>query len=147
MSSGIFKSNNKYPTIPTITADPKSHTAALQAMAEALSIHERRTKDLDNSFVRVKELVDLGLITLVGGDFNVIGVDLSSIAGVGDLTAASEGDFLRLRSSEWLNDQLDPSDILETFVTQHEAALTIGWSQLTNIPTLGYPLQLGYGDA
>lgn len=147
MTSNIFKSNNRYPTIPTITDNPKSHTAALQAIAEALAIHERRTKDLNNSFVRVKELVDLGLITLVGGDFNTIGVDLGSIADVGDLTGAIEGDFLRFRSGSWLNDVLNALDIHESFVTQHEAALTIDWSQLTNIPSVGYPPQLGYGDA
>lgn len=126
-----FKSNNKYPSIPTIGQDIKSHTAALNAIAEAIAIHERRTKDLDNSFVRVKELVDLGLITLVGGDFNVIGVDLGSIADVGDLTGASESDFLRFRSGVWVNDQLDAGDILQSFVTQHEAALTILPTQIT----------------
>lgn len=144
---GVFKANRTYPSIPTISQDIRSHTEALKAIVEAISIHERRTKNLDDSFVRVHELVDLGLITLVGGNFNTIGVDLSSIADVGDLTGSSEGDFLRFRSGEWLNDQLDSTDILESFVTQHEAALTIDWSQLTNIPPLGYPQQLGYGDA
>ena len=91
-----FKPNRKYPTIPTITGDLDSHTRALQAIAEAVSIHERRTKDIDNSFVRVHELVDMGLISLdVNDDFNVIDVDLGDIADTGDLSGASDGDFLR----------------------------------------------------
>lgn len=65
-------SSRAYPGILTITDDLASHTIALKAIAEALAIHERRTKDLRNSFVRVGELVDLGLIYENGSQFNTI---------------------------------------------------------------------------
>jgi len=59
-------SNRRYPTAPTVNDDPRSHTLALQAVLESLTIHERRTKDIDASFVRVEELIDVGLITMNG---------------------------------------------------------------------------------
>lgn len=62
-----FTANRNYPSIPAITGDVDNHTRVLQAIKEALEIGQRRTNDLLNSFVRVKELIDLGLITL-GGD-------------------------------------------------------------------------------
>lgn len=61
-----FKSNRRYPTPVTVTDDPRSHTLALQQMIEALNIGQRRTKDVNNSFVRVQELVDVGLIEMAG---------------------------------------------------------------------------------
>lgn len=61
-----FRPNRAYPSIPTISGDVQSHTNALYAIREAIDIHERRTKNYLDSFVRVQELVDLGLITLDG---------------------------------------------------------------------------------
>jgi hypothetical protein len=142
--------NRRFPGAPAVVNDLQNHTLVLQALKESAEIGERRTKDVLNSFVRVGELIDLGLITLEGNTTSVVGADLSEIADLGDLSSAAEGDFLRYRSGEWINDGLDNSDITSTMVTQHQAALTIDWSQLTSIPPLGgggggdvsYPLYL-----
>lgn len=53
------KPNRRYPSIPTITDEKLSHTAALKQMKEASEIHERRAGDIRDSFVRVGELEDL----------------------------------------------------------------------------------------
>ena len=68
-----FKASRNYPGVPTISDDIRSHTAALIALKEAIEIHERRTKDIGNSFVRVNELEELGLIELAGNNFNIPG--------------------------------------------------------------------------
>jgi hypothetical protein len=62
----VLKANRKTPGVATIGNDLESHTRALQAIAEAIAIHERRTKNLLSSFVRVEELIDLGLLDLTG---------------------------------------------------------------------------------
>lgn len=69
-----FRSNRAYPSIASITSDIESHTVALKAMKEAIEIHERRTSNYLDSFVRVRELVDLGLITVDGDKFDSIDV-------------------------------------------------------------------------
>lgn len=61
-----FDPNKAYPSIPTVGSDLNSHSRAIEAIKEALQIHERRSKDVLNSFVRVQELADLGLIQLDG---------------------------------------------------------------------------------
>lgn len=67
-----LKASRKYPSIPAISDDPMSHTVALRAIIEALQVHERRTNDILSSFVRVQDLVDMGLISVVDGKFNVV---------------------------------------------------------------------------
>lgn len=59
-----LRPNRKYPNIPSITDDPASHRDALLAVIEALNIGQRRTSDILNSFIRVSDLVDIGLIDL-----------------------------------------------------------------------------------
>jgi len=61
-----FEANKAYPSIPTISADIQSLVNAANLMKHALEIHERRTPDALNSFVRLEELVQLGLITVQG---------------------------------------------------------------------------------
>ena len=68
--SVTFESSKKYPSIPTIGGDTQSHSVALNLMKQALEIHERRTPDIFSSFVRVQELVDLGLATVRGNQLN-----------------------------------------------------------------------------
>lgn len=68
-----FKSNRRYPNPVTVTDDPRSHTLAIQQMIEALNVAQRRTKDVDNSFVRVDELVSTGLIEMVGDHLKAAG--------------------------------------------------------------------------
>lgn len=77
MAGVSFKSNRAYPSIPSITGEVSSHTEALLAMKEAIEIHERRTANYLDSFVRLHELVDLGLITLKGDRFNVLGPEVT----------------------------------------------------------------------
>lgn len=64
-----LRPNRKYPNLPSITNDPASHRDALRAVTEALNIGQRRTADILSSFIRVSDLVDLGLIELSGGSF------------------------------------------------------------------------------
>jgi hypothetical protein len=66
MAQLSFRPNRAYPSIPTISGDVQSHTNALYAIREAIEIHERRTNNYLDSFVRVRELVDLGLVTIDG---------------------------------------------------------------------------------
>ncbi len=76
----VLKANRKTPGITTIGNDLESHTRALQAIAEAIAIHERRTKNLLASFVRVEELVDLGVLDLEGTTLT-LGDDLGGGGG------------------------------------------------------------------
>ncbi len=131
-----LKGSRKYPNVPIITDDPAVHTAALVALKESMEIGQRRTPDLFNSFVRVQDLLDLGLIDLKGNTQSVVGADLSQIANIGDLSGAALNDFLRYDGTDWVNDQLSNGDITQAMVTQHEAALSIDWSQITSIPAL-----------
>lgn len=62
-----FKASRRSPSISTVTDDPRSHTLALQQIVESLDIANRRTKDITNSFVRIQDLIDIGLIEVVDG--------------------------------------------------------------------------------
>lgn len=64
-------SNRRYPGVPVISDDPRSHTAALVAIKEGLEVAQRRTKDINNSFVRVQDLVNAGLLIVVVGSGGV----------------------------------------------------------------------------
>jgi hypothetical protein len=129
-----LKANRRFPSIPVVVDDPANHTQVLMAVKEALDIGQRRTSDLLNSFIRVEDLIDLGLITIEGNTNSIVGTDLSEIANIGDLSGSALGDFLRFDGSDWVNDQLALSDITQAMVTQHQAALSISWSQLTGAP-------------
>lgn len=111
MGSIVLKADRKYPSRPTITNDPASHTSALQAMAEAIDTHERRTKDVESSFVRVRDLVDLGFCTLSSG--LLVPVEFTAGGGSGplalddltDVDAASPtlNDTLQWDGAKWVN--------------------------------------------
>jgi concanavalin A-like lectin/glucanase superfamily protein len=128
--------NRKFPSLPSVGISLDNHTAFLQIVKEALEISQRRTSDVLNSHIRVQDLIDLGLITIEGNTTSIVGADLSQIANIGDLTGAAEGDFLRFRSGEWVNDDLSNTDITQVMVTQHQAALDIDWSQLSNVSAM-----------
>ena len=68
----VFKANRKFPNPITVTDDSKSHTIALQQIIEALNIGQRRTKEIGSSYVRVQELVDVGLIEIVGNQLKLV---------------------------------------------------------------------------
>src|SRR5690606_32315191 len=55
---------------------------------------------------------------------------------IGDLTGVAEGDFLRFEGGQWINDQLALTDITQAMVTQHQAALSINWSQIVGEPSI-----------
>ena len=116
MAQIVLGPNRAYPALPTVGNDLESHSRALEAIVEALQIHERRTGDLLDSFVRVRELETLGLASIDGDvvtDGGQIGAgtgdtpshthdylgslveDLSPQLG-GDLEGLSKGQLLRL---------------------------------------------------
>ena len=67
MSQITLGPSRAYPNIPTVDGSPESHTSALKAVIEAINIHERRiSKSQLDSFVRVRELESLGLVTITG---------------------------------------------------------------------------------
>jgi len=99
---------------PTPTPEPiataavveDSHIRAINALREAVEIGERRTRDVSNSFVRVDELVRLGVLSLdgtraslnltaavtgggSGSGFGIDGGSPSSIYGAGSIDGGS----------------------------------------------------------
>lgn len=60
------KPNRAYPSLPAVGGDPPSHTVVLKAVREAIEIHERRTGNKLDSFVRLGELVELGVLRIEG---------------------------------------------------------------------------------
>jgi len=83
----VFKANRKFPNPITVTDDTKSHTLALQQVIEALNIGQRRTKEIGSSYVRVQELVDVGLIEIVGNQLKL--TNLGTTVAAGGATALS----------------------------------------------------------
>jgi hypothetical protein len=61
-----FKPYKAFPSIPAISGDTENHTVVLSAMREAVETHERRTGNVLDSFVRVRELVELGIVNVDG---------------------------------------------------------------------------------
>ena len=61
------KPNRRYPSLPEPGDDIKSHSEFLRAVKAAVQTHERRDRDILHSFVRLGELVDLGMIKVQGG--------------------------------------------------------------------------------
>lgn len=131
-----LRANRRAPSVPVVTDDPKNHTQVLMAIKESIEIGQRRTTDLLNSYIRVQDLIDLGLITTEGNTTAIVGADLSEIANLADLSGSALGDFLRFDGTDWVNDQLALGDITQSMVTQHQAALTIAASQISNPSTL-----------
>lgn len=63
------------------------------------------------------------------------------------ITAAATGEFLRYNGSAWVDSTIQNSDIAEAMVTQHEAALTVTKSQMSDYGevtlTLGEAVAIG----
>lgn len=98
-----FKANRKFPNPITVTDDARSHTLALQQIIEALNVGQRRTREINSSYVRVHELVDVGLIEVVGNQLKLTNLGASVAAGGAtalsdltdvDLTGLADGDTL-----------------------------------------------------
>lgn len=66
MSTARLTSDRKYPSLPAITREEGNVQQALTALKESLDIGARRTADIPSSFVRVRDLIDLGIIRLDG---------------------------------------------------------------------------------
>jgi hypothetical protein len=77
----IFKANRKFPNPITVNDEPRSHTLALQQIIEALNIGQRRTREVGSSYVRVQELVDVGLIEIVGNQLKLTNTGSAAVAG------------------------------------------------------------------
>lgn len=90
-----FSSNRRYPTVPTVTADPHSHTLALQALIEGVNIGQRRAGSVNDSYVRVGELVDIGLIELIGNSLKL------SNWGAGIDEAPEDGNQYARQNGAW----------------------------------------------
>ena len=99
----VFKANRKFPNPITVTDDTRSHTLALQQVIEALNIGQRRTKEIGSSYVRVQELVDVGLIEIVGNQLKLTNLGTAVAAGGAtaladltdvDLTGLADGNML-----------------------------------------------------
>ena len=66
MAQILLQADRAYPAIPTVGSTLESQRTAIEAIVESIQIHERRTKDTLKSFVRVDELITLGLIEVDG---------------------------------------------------------------------------------
>lgn len=75
MSRFPFTDNRRFPNPTTVTGDTRSHTIALQQIIEALNIGQRRTRDVANSYVRLNELEAMGLIEIIGSEFNIVPIN------------------------------------------------------------------------
>ena len=104
------------------------------------------------SGITAESIGDLSDVTITAGtngdllQFNGsawVNVDVDSIMGaqnledLGDVTIASaaSGDFLRYSGSAWVDSTIQNGDIAEGAVTQHEAALSITESQISDFGT------------
>ena len=135
-----FKANRSYPSIPTVGNDVESHTVVLNIIKHALEIHERRTPNAADSFVRLRELVDLGLITVEGEQLNLTsgGPD----ASVSEHThPISEVDQL----PQVLNSLVDADAALDVRVTcLEDVVLALAAQRIDEVGTLFY---IGTADA
>lgn len=61
-----LKPSRNYPDIGTVGQDVGSLSANVETISQTLDIYQRNTKNLRDSFVRLGDLLDTGLFTLVG---------------------------------------------------------------------------------
>lgn len=76
------KPTRRYPSLPDPGDSLASHSAFLRAVRSAVQTHERRDEDKLHSFVRLGELIELGLIKMVG-DTLIIGDEIINTGGGG----------------------------------------------------------------
>jgi hypothetical protein len=74
-----------------VSEDPRSHTMAIQALIEAAAVGERRTSNIRDSFIRVRDLEDMGIIEIARDRFNIKGRGVSYV--MGDPLHSRNGDF------------------------------------------------------
>ena len=106
------------------------------------------TADIDMNSNDINNIVNTRTTNLYLNGVKVTGVypeDLTELTGLTDTNIAdppADNDFLRydLASDKWINDVLATADITEAFVTQHEAALTVTHSQISDFDPADYLL-------
>jgi len=72
MAKVTTNATRAYPSLPEPGTSIESHSALLRELRQGVEIHERRTNNYLDSFIRVRDLVDLGIIK-VQGDQIVLG--------------------------------------------------------------------------
>lgn len=59
------------PAVPGVDGTPQSHVVAIKALTEHAETGARRTQDVLNSYIRVRDLVELGIIRVDDGSLAV----------------------------------------------------------------------------
>lgn len=85
-----LKPDRSTPAFPTVTEDPEELVTTVRTIVDALNIRDRRTRDIQSSFVTVKDLVDVGLITYDGQNAKVAdALTTTGSGGGGSVTFAN----------------------------------------------------------
>lgn len=143
------RANRAYPSIPQITGEVESHTFALLAMKESLEIHERRTGETLDSFVRLRELIDLDFLEIKGSQIvrsrsSVADISWSDLVDVPSTFTPSPHTH---SAANIITGLFADGLIAESNVTQHQSALAIDWSQLSSVPAFATVATSGdHGD-
>jgi len=64
--SFVLTQSPNYPDIGTVGSDAGSLGKNIDMISQTLDIYQRNTKNLDDSFVRLGDLISLGLATIIG---------------------------------------------------------------------------------
>lgn len=59
-----LEANRRYPSLPDTDGSPEATAELARMIKEALEIGERRTGNIDDSYVRVRDLKTLGLVNI-----------------------------------------------------------------------------------
>jgi hypothetical protein len=112
-----LRPNSQTPTVPEVSDDPQSHTKAINLLRENTEIGARRTRNLMDSYVRVSDLVALGLAQVQGADRLVtLGQDPPT------MTTAMRDD---------LKNPQDGTIIYNSTTSQHEVRQGGAWVAIT----------------
>lgn len=140
-----LKPNRRFPSIPNVADTLQNHTEVLTAIKEAVEVGKRDTPDVLNSYVRVKDLVDMGFATLQSGllvpaEFATGGgtgrKTATAITSVGNVLTVDHalGDYFTLALSEditsWSITNLPGSGFGTTLmfrITQDSTPRTVAW--------------------
>lgn len=64
--------SRSFPAIPAVDGSSQSHVGAIKALTEQSETGSRRTQDVLNSYVRVRDLVELGVLRVDDGTLAVL---------------------------------------------------------------------------
>ena len=85
-----LKANRNYPDVGTVGRDLQSLAANVATISDALDIAQRNTGNVGDSYIRVSELVALGLATLVQKQLTVAFAGAGSFSTVALLPDAKQ---------------------------------------------------------